>query len=172
MKKLTILITLLILSTQVFAHSVATKDVVDVQKYVGKWYAISSLPLFFSKGCTSQTAEYGVINESTISVKNVCKKPGKIKTIYGKAYVTNKETNSELIVRFNTWWARAFRIKGDYNIVKIDPNYEYVIVGGNNRKSLWIMSRRPFMNEDVYNEYVEYAKSLNFPVHNLVKSKF
>ena len=27
-------------------------------------------------------------------------------------------------------------------------------------------------NEDVYNEYVEYAKSLNYPVHNLVKSKF
>lgn len=172
MKKLMISMALLMLSTQLFAHTVATNEVVDVKKYVGKWYAVSSLPLFFSKGCTSQTAEYGIIDAKTISVKNVCFKPGKKKWIYGKAVVTNETTNSELYVQFNTWWARWFNVKGDYNIIKIDPDYEYVMVGGNNRKSLWIMSRSEKMPENIYQEYVDYAKKLNFPVHNLVKSTF
>jgi len=172
MKKLIILITLITLSSQVLAHTIATSDVVDIKKYVGKWYAVSSLPLFFSKGCTSQTAEYDIIDEKTISVKNVCYKPDKKKWIYGKAVVTRPETNSELYVQFNTWWARWFNIKGDYNIIKIDPDYEYVMVGGSNRKSLWIMSRRPYIPEDVYQEYVDYAKKLNFPTQNLVKSEY
>jgi apolipoprotein D and lipocalin family protein len=172
MKKLMILMTLLTLTTGALAHSVATTDVVDIKKYIGKWYAVSSLPLFFSRGCSSQTAEYDIIDEKTISVKNTCIKPGKKKLIWGKAVVTNPATNSELYVQFNTWWARWFNVKGDYNIVKIDPNYDYVMVGGNNRKSLWIMSRRPYMPEDIYEQYVNYAKELHFPVQNLVKSTY
>lgn len=160
------------LTTQAFAHSVATNEVIDIKKYIGKWYAVSSLPLFFSRGCTSQTAEYDIIDKKTISVKNVCLKPGKKKLIFGKAVVTNEKTNSELYVQFNTWWARWFNIKGDYNIIKIDPDYEYVMVGGNNRKSLWIMSRKPGMPENIYQEYVDYAEKLNYPVNKLFKSKF
>lgn len=171
MKKI-ILISLMLISTQLMAKSIATTDVVDINKYVGKWYAVSSIPLFFSRGCTSQTAEYDIIDEKTISVKNVCYKPGKKKLIYGKAVVTNPKTNSELYVQFNTWWARWFNIKGDYNIVKIDPNYDYVMVGSQDRKSLWIMSRRPYMPEDAYEEYVEYARQLHFPVSSLVKSDY
>lgn len=172
MKKLMISILFTLFSMQAFAHNVATNEIIDINKFIGKWYAVSSLPLFFSRGCTAQTAEYGIINESKISVLNTCFKPGKKKWIKGQAEVTNKETNAELVVTFNAFFTRLFRVKGDYNIIKIDPNYDYVIVGSNNRKSLWIMSRTPSMDENVYNEYVEYAKSLNFPVNKLVKSKF
>lgn len=166
----------MILSSFVYAGghvNVATSTVVDIKKYTGMWYAISSLPQRFSKSCIAQTAEYEIISEGKVSVKNTClRKNKKPRTIFGSATVSNKITNSELIVRFNTWWARLFNLKGDYNIVKIDPNYEYVIVGGQDRKSLWIMSRRPTMSEDVYSEYVNYAKSLGFNTNKLVLSKF
>jgi apolipoprotein D and lipocalin family protein len=170
------LILLLFVSGMVYAGntaSVATSTTVDIKKYVGKWYAISSLPQRFTKNCIAQTAEYEIIGETRVSVENACLRRNKKPTfISGYAYVTNKVTNSELIVKFDTWWARLFKLKGDYNIVKIDPNYEYVIIGGNDRKSLWIMSRRPSMDEQTYKEYVEYARTLNFPVDKLQISEF
>ena len=152
--------------------TVATSEVIDVQKYLGKWYAISDMPQFFTRSCLYQTAEYGLKSELEISVKNTCYAANKTKTIYGQAKVVNEETNSELVVTFNTFWTRLFRVKGDYNIIKIDPNYDYVMVGGNDRSNLWIMSRRPSMPEEVYAEYVAYAKELGFNTKLLRKSKF
>lgn len=153
-------------------NTIATEKTVDVKQFLGKWYAVAALPQFFSRGCLYQTAEYGLIDQTTLSVKNTCYKDNKRKWIYGKAYVTNTMTNSELIVRFNTWWARLFNIKGDYNIIKIDNDYQTVMVGSKNRKSLWIMTRTKGINKQKYQEYVNYAKKLNFPIHNLIESKF
>jgi apolipoprotein D and lipocalin family protein len=164
-----------ILSLSAFAGgsgTVATDEVIDVNRYIGKWYAISSLPQRFTKGCLAQTADYDILSDKKISVTNTCIKKSKSTTINGEARITNTVTNSELEVRFYTWWARLFRLKGDYNIIKIDTNYDYVLIGGNDRKSLWIMSRTTSMNETDYNEYVEFAKKKGFKVDKLVFSKF
>ncbi len=155
------------------AQVLTTSPYVDVERYVGKWYAITSLPQFFTKNCKAQTADYTIINEKTISVLNTCfKAKGKVTTIVGKAIVINPKTNAELIVTFNNFFTRLFRVKGDYIIIKLDENYEYVIVGTKNRKSLWIMSRRPDMPEETLNEYIEFAKKEGFNTKHLVKSEF
>jgi apolipoprotein D and lipocalin family protein len=165
----------LIFSLSAFAGgstSVATDEVIDINRYIGKWFVISSLPQIFTRGCLAQTADYDILSENKISVLNTCIKRNKKTSINGEAKIINTDTNAELIVRFYTWWARLFRLKGDYNIVKIDPNYEYVIIGGNDRKSLWIMSRTTSMNEQDYIEYVEFAKKKGFNVDKLILSKY
>jgi apolipoprotein D and lipocalin family protein len=139
---------------------------------VGKWYAITSLPQFFTRKCKAQTAEYEVINEKTISVLNTCLKGKGKTTIKGKAVIKNRKTNAELIVTFDNFWTRIFHVKGDYNIIKLDENYEHVLVGSKNRKSLWVLSRSPDMDEETLQEYVEFAKKEGFPVEKLVRSEF
>lgn len=164
-----------VLSCSSFAgggRDLPTADYVDIQRYLGKWYTISSLPQFFTRNCVAQTAEYGLINEQTISVLNTClKKKGKT-TIKGQAVVKNAATNAELIVTFNSFFTRLFRVKGDYTIVKLDKNYRYVLVGDHKRKSMWILSRTETMPEADYKEYVSFAEEQGFPVKNLVFSKF
>lgn len=173
MKKPLFVLLSILFSLSLYAQTLPTASYVDVERYVGKWYAISSLPQFFSKDCLAQTADYSVINEKTISVLNTClKKHGKKTTIKGQAVVVNSKTNAELIVTFNNFFTRLFRVKGDYTIVKLDENYEYVMVGTKDRKSLWIMSRRPDMPEQVLNEYTELASSLGFDTTKLVLSQF
>ena len=149
-----------------------TASNVEVEKYIGKWYAISSLPQFFTRNCLAQTADYAIINSQTISVLNTCLKAKGKNTIKGQAVVTNAATNAELEVTFNSFFTRLFRVKGDYNIVKLDANYRYVMVGSNNRKSLWIMSRDTTMPAEVYAEYVKLAKELGFNTEKLELSKF
>jgi apolipoprotein D and lipocalin family protein len=75
-------------------------------------------------------------------------------------------------VTFNNFFTRLFRVKGDYTIIKLDENYEYVMVGSKDRKSLWIMSRRPDMPEEVLNEYKAFAQKEGFKISHLVQSEF
>ena len=154
------------------AQSLPTASYVDIGRYIGKWYAVTSLPLFFSRNCQGQTAEYDIINEKTISVFNTCLKDNGNTTIEGKAVVKNSKTNAELIVTFNNFFTKLFNVKGDYTIIKLDENYEYVMIGSKDRKSLWIMSRRPFMPQEDLKEYKDYAKELGFDTSKLVNSKF
>ncbi len=172
MKKL-ISILLLTLSASTFAQTITTASSVEISRYVGKWFAHYSLPQFFTKNCLGQTAEYEIINAKTISVLNTCIKMKGETTIEGQAVITNFKTNAELIVTFNSFFTRLFRVKGDYNIMKIEPNYEYVLVGSINRKSLWLMSRTSLeIPESILNEYLDLAKKDGFDTSKLVKSRF
>jgi apolipoprotein D and lipocalin family protein len=150
-----------------------TEKNVDISRYVGKWYAHYSLPQFFTRKCEAQTAEYEVVDDVTISVLNTCLKRKGVTTITGKAVVMNPGDNSELIVTFNNFFTRLFRVKGDYNIIKLDKNYEYVLVGSNDRKSLWLMSRsEKTLSGDTKSEYLKVANELGFDIAKLEQSHF
>jgi len=172
MKKLFVLL-LVCLSCSSMAQTITTASNVEVSRYVGKWYAHYSLPQFFTRKCNAQTAEYEIINAKTISVFNTCLKSKGVNTIQGQAVIINDKTNAELIVTFNNFFTRLFKVKGDYNIMKLDPNYEYVLVGSRNRKSLWLMSRSPVeIPEAVVQDYLDLAKKDGFDLTKLEKSRF
>lgn len=149
-----------------------TPGYVEIERYLGRWYAVASLPQFFTRNCIGQTADYGAINPQTISVLNTClKKKGK-STIKGEAVVKNARTNAELVVTFDSFFTRLFRVKGDYTIIRLDPEYRYVLVGAKDRKSLWILSRSTTMPESELKSYIDEANQLGFKTDKLVYSKF
>jgi len=150
-----------------------TASNVDVARYIGKWYTITSLPQFFTRNCEGQTAEYGILNEKTISVHNVChKENGKTKDIHGKGVIQDAPNNARLIVTFDTFWTRLFRVKGEYVIIKLGEGYDHVMVGSTDRKSLWIMSRTPSIDPSALVEYKNLAHQLGFSVEQLKNSKY
>ena len=161
-------------SLNLFASdSLPTASHVDIDQYVGKWYAISSLPQIFTCQCVAQTADYAIKTSKSISVLNTCiKKNGSTKTINGEAVVANPKTNAELLVTFDNFWTKLFKVKGDYTIIKLDESYSTVLVGSKDRRSLWLMSRTPYLNEDVKKDYIKFAKTAGFDTSKLVDSKF
>lgn len=173
--KVTFLIFSLLFMTACFGggeRPLRTASFVDVNRYLGKWYAIEALPQFFTRKCLAQTAEYELLDEKSIKVLNTClKKKGK-STISGKAVVKNEASNAELIVTFDNFFTRLFRVKGDYTIIDLDPNYDHVLVGSKDRKSLWILAREKQIDERVRDYYVKIAEEEGFPVDKLVPSQF
>lgn len=169
---------LIFLFFPLFVLSSSTEDLptvsyVNIPQYLGHWYAISALPQRFTRKCSYQTATYSKRNESSINLVNGCvKENGRIKRIRGKAVIKNFDSNAELIVSFRNFFTWLFRVRGDYNIMALDENYQYVMVGGRDRKSLWIMSRYKSIPKDVYISYVKLAKSLGFATNKLKVSKF
>lgn len=138
-----------------------TVNEVDLQRYAGKWYEIASMPEPFERGCACTTAEYTFIPEGYVEVVNRCLKDGGEKEVKGKAFPLEGTGNSQLEVQF--FWP----LKGKYYIMALDEDYQYALVGHPNRKHLWILSRYPEMDEDVYLDYLQLARSEGFEINKL-----
>jgi apolipoprotein D and lipocalin family protein len=137
---------------------------VDIEKYLGRWYEIAHLPAKFQEGCSETTATYALLEDGRISVLNECKRNGKVKKAKGKAKIVDISTGAKLKVTF--FWP----FYGDYWIIKLGNNYEYSVVGTPDRKYLWILSRTPQIDDKLYSELKEFAKSNGFDTTRLMKT--
>lgn len=130
-------------------NELETMDFVDIEQYTGKWYSIYEYENFFQNNCECVSAKYEIVDEDTLSVVNKCGNNGD--GIKGFATVLNTTTNSKLEVDFG-----LFRT-GGYNIIYVDDNYNYAIVGSKDRNSLWFLSR----NTTIPNNQLEIMKDIS-----------
>lgn len=153
------------------SQTLPTVSEVSLERYSGQWYAITALPQFFTRKCVVQEAVYTFRSSTQIGVENICiKRSGKRTSLFGYAKTT--DISGMLKLRFTSGIPGLFRVKGDYNIIKLDPEYKYSLIGGKDRKSLWLLARTKEIDEAAYNEYVEAAHELGYDISRLVDSKF
>jgi len=127
--------------------SPSTVKSVDLQRYSGVWYELASYPQFFERGCSNVKATYTPKN-GYVEVLNQSIKKGKPNDIKGKAFVVPNSGNARLKVQF--FWP----FKGDYWIVNLAEDYSWAIVSDPKRKTMWILSRAPKMDEKIYNSLI------------------
>ncbi len=134
---------------------------VDPERYMGKWYEIAAIPKRFEKGCTYTIAFYSLNNDGSITVRNSCITKGTERVAIGKAFVADRVSNAKLAVQF--FWP----FKGKYWIIALAQDYSYAMVGHPNRKSLWILSRKPWMEKETYKDLLITAMSKGFDISKL-----
>lgn len=176
MKLIIILLSLLVLAVLMAQRAVAASGApplpvvpaVDLARYMGTWHEIARLEHTFQKGCVGSTATYALRPDGEVDVINRCinEEDGSKREATGRAWVVDPSTNAKLKVTF--FWP----FRGDYWIIDLGSEYEYVAVGAPNRKYLWIMARQPVIDEKVYAAIVERAARLGFPVENLVRRPY
>jgi len=146
------------------SQTLETVHLVDLQKYLGKWYEISSYPQWFQKGCHCTTAEYSLSEKGYVIVENRCNKDsltGKQAYIKGKAFVQKNSGNAKLKVQF--FWP----FKGKYWIIDLADDYSYAVVSHPNKKYLWILSRTPKMDDGIYQQIIFRLKDKGFDLTKL-----
>ena len=89
------------------------------------------------------TAEYGVISDGVISVRNTCRRPdGSVRSVIeGQAELVGP---GRLKVRFD---GVPF-IRGDYWVLWVDEGYRTAVVGAPDGWSGWILNRTPTIPVD------------------------
>jgi apolipoprotein D and lipocalin family protein len=139
---------------------------VDLSRYAGRWYEIARLPNRFEKKCAdSVTATYTLRSDEKVDVVNRCRKAnGQYTTATGKAKVVDKKTNAKLKVTF--FWP----FYGDYWILDLGPNYEYAVVGAPNRDYLWILSRTPQLDEQLYRRLLAEMSTRGFATDRMIRT--
>ena len=168
------LIVLSVITTMVLAGMAAVDckgglevvGAVDLSRYAGRWYEIARLPNRFEKKCAdSVTATYTLRSDGKVDVVNRCRKAnGEYTTARGKARIVDKKTNAKLKVTF--FWP----FYGDYWILDLGPNYEYAVVGAPNRDYLWILSRTPQLDEQLYQRLLREMATRGFATDRMIRT--
>lgn len=141
---------------------------VDLQRYLGTWYEIASIPNAFQRHCTATTATYTLREDGTIEVLNQCRKgglDGRPARARGKAWVVDEATHAKLKVQF--FWP----FRGDYWILEVGEAYDYAIVGSPTRRYAWILCRTPEMAPDRFEAALGTLRAQGFDPDALVRTE-
>lgn len=142
-----------------------TVDQLDIEKYAGTWYEISRLPNSFEQGLKCVTATYSLRDDGKIAVLNKgheTDNPSKIDEANGTAWIPDPAYPGRLKVRF--FWPFA----GDYHVIRLDPQYQFVLVGDPSRKYLWILSRIPDLDPAIVSDLKETAREMGFDIAQMI----
>jgi len=164
------------MATMAYAQTkpLQTVERVELDKYLGVWYEVARKPLYFQNKCDRDvTATYTLNENGNVVVDNRCyTKEGKLTQSIGEAFIQNAPFNSKLKVSFLPEAIRWLPFgRGDYWVLKLDENYQTVLVGEPRRKYMWVLSRSPQPDQAVVNEYLEYAKSLGYDLGDVIHTK-
>jgi apolipoprotein D and lipocalin family protein len=141
---------------------------VDLARYAGKWYEIARLPNRFQRDCAMDvTATYALRPDGKMTVVNECRtSQGKAKSAKGTARLASeKGPNTKLKVTF--FWP----FSGNYWIIDLDADYRWAVVGEPDRKYLWILSRDPRMDEELYRQIRDRVGQQGYDISPLIKTK-
>ena len=124
---------------------------VDLDRYAGKWYQVAALPQPYTLQCAhNTTAEYGVIDDSTISVRNSCG------TLVGGPSVIDgtATTRSDASLRVNFPGVPFQNPDGptNYRVTYLEEDYSLAIVGDPTRSSGFVLSRTPDLSAEEWSK--------------------
>ncbi|MBO1529941.1 lipocalin family protein [Psychrobacter sp. F1192] len=140
-------------------------DSIDLKQYVGTWYEIGRLPMYFQRNCVSDvTATYTETAESSnISVLNRCKgEDGEFIEAEGVAKPVDA-AGSKLKVTFLPSWIRWLPVgRADYWVLAHDPSYQTALVGTPDLDYLWLLARSPNISQQTYAKYRQIAQQQGY----------
>jgi apolipoprotein D and lipocalin family protein len=138
----------------------------NLNRYLGTWYEIARFPHSFEKNLVGVTATYSLRDDGKIKVLNQGYKntlDGELSVAVGKAKIPNKLEPAKLKVSF--FWI----FYGDYYVLELDENYQYVMIGSSSPKYFWILCRTPQMDSATYEMLLEKARKRGYNLDKLVK---
>ena len=90
----------------------------------------------------------------------------------GEAKQIGGPTSAQLKVRFAPEWLSFIPLVwGNYWVIALDPDYQWVIVSEPQREYLWILSRPPQMNPATYQALQAKLVGMGFDLKRLEASK-
>lgn len=148
---------------------IETVNYVDVDRYMGVWYQISAYETSFNQDLVGVTAEYTLLADGSVQVYNkgnLVTLDGTLDEILGNAVVVDESTNSRLKVSFpgvpNFPWA-------NYLIVILDEeNYQYAVVTDPLKYTLFVLSRTPQMEPELYSDILSQLDSVGINTEKLL----
>lgn len=156
-------------------ESLELVDELDLERYQGRWYEIARLPNRFQARCRSDvSARYELLADGRVAVTNRCRKAdGSLTEAGGIARRADADgPAAALEVRFAPRWLSFLPfVWGDYRVLALGDDYDYAMVGSDDRQYLWILARRPRIAHATLDRLVERARALGFEVDRLVHTE-
>ena len=136
----------------------------DVRKYTGKWYEIARLDFKQEHGLNNVSAQYTLNDDGTIDVLNrgYNFEEEKWEEASGKARFVDSKNEAKMEVSF------FGPFYSGYNVIAIDPDYQYALIAGESLEYLWLLSRETTMPENIKQDFLRKAEAIGYNTDNLV----
>ena len=144
----------------------------DISRYAGQWYEVARLPVFFQRRCvTDVNAGYTLRDDGLIGVRNACRtqdgdtdvSEGVARRVEGAAGQLEVRFAPDFLGWLPFLWA-------DYWVIDLDPGYQWAVIGEPRRKYLWILSRTPDMEREVFERIRQRAIAMGYELDALIVS--
>jgi apolipoprotein D and lipocalin family protein len=113
---------------------------VDLQRFMGDWYVIASIPTLIEKEAYNAVESYSLNEDGTIATTFTFNKgafDGPAKRYEPKGFVKDRTQSGVWGMQF------IWPIKAQYLIAHVDEAYQETIVARDKRDYVWIMARKP-----------------------------
>ncbi|MBT3040503.1 MAG: lipocalin family protein [Candidatus Thiodiazotropha endolucinida] len=137
----------------------------EINRYLGTWYEIARLDHRFEKGLNNVTANYTLRNDGGINVINrgYAPKDQAWKEAQGKAFFVGDKQKGHLQVSF------FGPFYSSYVIFELDKDdYQYAFVSGYNRDYLWLLARKPRVDDETIGRFLDRSRSLGFDTDEII----
>ena len=158
-------IILAVTSVQTLASDVKPVEKLDLDKYLGTWVEIASIPKFFQRKCVRDTkATYSAAENSLIKVENVCTRDdGAREKAEGRARRVDADSAAKLEVTFLELFGEyRFWVAGGYWVIALDANYQWAVVGHPSRRFGWVLARERRLSPVALAEIIGRVKSQGY----------
>lgn len=140
---------------------------VDLEQFMGDWYVISHIPTPFEVHATNAVESYRW-NEAADCIDieyhhNEGRSDGPLKHYPQKAWITDKQTNAEWKVQF--FWPMRF----SYQVLEVASDYSWCLIGTSSKNFVWMMARKPHLEDDIYQELLQKLDSWGYDLAKLRK---
>ena len=132
----------------------------QLEQYLGDWYEIARFDHRFERDIQFSKANYTLREDGKVQVLNSGIKDGKAKEAEGKAKLT-ADPRVLKVSFFGPFYS-------DYRVLLLDPDYQWVLIGGSSAKYLWILSRTPQLPEVVRETVLAEATRRGYDVGKLI----
>lgn len=143
-----------------------TVDHVDLERFMGDWYVIGTIPWVVEKNNVGTMDIYKLRPDGKIDVTYAFHKKSldaPLQKMKAVARVVNTRTNAEWRVQF------LWPFEAPFLVIDLSPDYRFTTIGYPNRGLIWIMSRSPEMSEADYTKALEAAKAQGYDISRIEK---
>jgi apolipoprotein D and lipocalin family protein len=151
-----------------------TVPTLDIDRYLGTWFEIARLPMRHEPAdYTDISATYSLQADGKVRVENrALDGKGNRQQSVGEATPVPGSGNAKLQVTFLPEGLRWIPFtKGDYWVLRIDQDYHTALVGGPDRKYLWLLSRAPELDAKIRDDFLSTARANGYDLADLIHTK-
>lgn len=144
--------------------TIPTAKQVDLQRFMGDWYVIGSIPTRPERDAFNAVESYTLQPDGRIDTRFRYREGG-----FDGPLKTMNPVGRVVPGTGNAVWGMQFMwpVKAEYVIVDVDKDYSLTIIGRSKRDYAWIMARTPGIPEPAYEAAVARLKALGYSVESL-----
>jgi len=131
---------------------VRTVAYVDLERFMGDWFVIASIPTFIEQDAYNAMESYARVGNRQVATTFRFNKgafDGPLKIYKPTGYVSDDPSNAVWGMQF------IWPVKADYRVIYLSDDYTQTVIGRNKRDYVWIMARTPAIAETDYNVLLE-----------------